>query len=393
MKKLRLFTLIIIWAALITGCGGGGGGGNPGGGEQTGTVSGTVVDFDKPTQSISNMLVQIGSKTTTTDSSGKFSIDRITPGTYWVTVSGPVQPVPADLSSDQHLAGSLNLTVVKGANNCGSIPVYNILGYGITGNEESFLSGSASSKAQDPIISGVKSLKTTVNHDPTISSSGTKRYRPYNNGYHFGAAGIDVENAFVSYIHLHWKPLAGNPDYKIYFGGIEDANRLVWDSSNPDDIANWKYPVAEPYNSSYPIARLYVGDELAINDINVITSAGNYQFLIVGYNTDGSKRELPVVTVSFGMSFQPSGLRLSGYQLSWDQIDGAKYNVKIYSDYYETQIYETPALLLQSTNTLNLPDSLDTGVDYCMKLQACTFDRAGWIAEINMKLQGFCLQQ
>ena len=93
------------------------------------------------------------------------------------------------------------------------------------------------------------------------------------------------------------------------------------------------------------------------------------------------------------MNSAPSGLRLSGNQLSWDQVDGAEYSVKIYTDPdMLNQIYPIGTLALQSTNTLDLTGNIDTGVDYYMKLQAYSFDSAGWTEEINMAFAGFMLQ-
>lgn len=369
MKKMRLLTFVIVLAVLISGCGGGGGG-------QKGTiVSGTVVDFDNPAKGIGNMMVQIGTKAVITDGSGKFSIDGIEPGTYWVTATGPVQPTSTD-----HLTGSLNMTVVKGANDCGKIPVYSMQGIGVTINEnDSYVATGMKTKAQ--ILRG-KELKKAVKYNQVISYSSTTQYWPYNTGFNFRTSNISIWDVDSAYIRLDWKPLAANLGYKIYFVSNGDL-KLVWDSHSIGEGD-------DPFDSAVPVVRLYIDTELKMDTVN---TAGVYQFQIVAYNSDGSKfKELPVITVSIGRDSAPSGLECSNYQLSWDQLDGAEYNLQFYQDpYYTNMIYAIPAFLPQTTNSLDLTGIITPG-DYYLRLQAYTFDRAGWTAEINTILTNLVLR-
>lgn len=382
MKKSSLFALFIIFTILISGCGGGGGG-NPGGSGETGTITGRVVDFDQPDQGIGNMVVQIGSKSATTESNGNFSIAGVELGSYWVTASGPARPTSADPFSGNHLAGSLQLTVVKGENSCGPLPVYHILGYGVTGNEVILSEQTAGIKTQATAGFGTKSLQNVIKQEPMLTHSVTSQYRQYNKRDTFRAASIDVFSSMVAYIYLKWKPFA--QDYKIYFGSSEEQANMIWDSQSSE----------EAFDPSNPEALLDMGVELYKEEKNIITTAGVYQFLIVGYNTDGSKfKELPVISVSFGMNSAPSGIRFSGNQLSWGIVDGAEYNVKIYNDYYVTLVYDyynNPSHTLISQNTIDLTGRIEAGVNYSMKMQAYTFDRAGWTSEINMTLTNFKL--
>lgn len=380
MKKIGLLLIVLfIVTYVITGCGSGGGGGDN---VQTGSVSGTVVDFNHPTQGIENIVVKIGTKTTTTDINGGFNLAAVPVGTYWVIASG------SD-SGSNHLAGSVNLTVTTGSNSCSPIQVYNIDGYGVTGINETTVSALSmtNQNLKTRTVFGNDSLKNSIHHDPILIQP---KINAFNNGNNYLSASTSLLDYNLAYIYLHWKPLTGvsNPIYKIYLGTSEDATKMVWDSSNVTKYITNQYPAGSAYNASDPEAYLDIDEELKDQAI----TAGVYQFLVVEYDSGTKYKELPVISLSIGMNSAPTNLRRTNNQLSWSQVINAdQYKVGIYSDVAMTNRLEE-SVLTQSATSYIFNSSTITGYpSYYWIIEAYVNDGAGWPMEINAGISTFSL--
>jgi hypothetical protein len=282
-------------------------------------------------------------------------------------------------TTDHYLSAGVDKTVTEGSNDFGSIIAYALLGQGVI-IEQVY-------RARTLALSELRALKEALGVDyPAKCAKGLGRAAKATRNARSATSGVITEN--IAYFYLRWQPLAEAwvSHYRLYYLGLTGTlNVMIWDSDDTHD--------EDPaYNSGDPQAYLDLGYEL---DGQSISSAGRYQFKIIGYSADGSQtKELPVIAVSLGMALDnyPTDLQCVGTQLSWTGVTGADgYYVRVFAgddaDLSDPVWHSGDTLLPSTPTSVDMPPPLPG--DYLWSVAAHAYDDTGWTAEITMGISGF----
>lgn len=369
MKKLGFFLLLIL-GMMIAGCGGGGA-----------KVKGNVFGYikDQNNSGVDGVLVKVGGRTGTTDPTGRYEITGVVVGTYQVTASGGTS------SSGHYLSAPVSKTVIEGDNDFETIIAYKLLGCGIIIENTSGEMGSLAVR---------QSVKNAISNETVFFKSQITPVKSSSKSIgSYALATNDTLLNNISYFYLNWEPLIVDSldadHYEIYYLGPNGTlNEKVWDSRPGVD----PHPEDPAYDTGAPAAYLDITYELA----DKVTTAGAYQFRVIGYNAGGTvSKEFPVITASIGklLSNFPTGLQYTApAHLSWTGLTGASgYRVGVFSDQaLEISVWNSGVTLLPPTTTsVNVTSGLIGGNEYYWSVIAYALDETGWTAESTRGISGF----